>query len=282
MGELCVGIALGIILIYPLPFIDSMTLIGIATDFGDEDQYVFQMKSVIDRINPNATIYDITHKIPKFDIWAGSFILLQAVRYVPEGSIIIGIVDPEVATKRKPLAIKTHECVLLGPDNGLLYEAASSLNIEEIRQITSGKVVLKRGSTFDGRDVFSPTAAHLSLGMNFSEVGEKLDYMEKFTFPKPKYRRDYVKAYIIYIDSFKNATLGLPAKEFKNWTGSRRNVILRIGTTERAVQIAASYKEIKEVGLIEGSTGLMEISSYKSGAPIEALSRGEQVTILLE
>lgn len=254
-------------------------LIGLMTDFGEQDQYVFQMKSVINRINPSATVYDITHQIPKFDIWQGSFILCQAVRFLPDGSIIVAVVDPGVATERKAIAVRTKSCILIGPDNGLLYQASVNCGIREIRQIESEKVILKRGSTFDGRDVFSPAAANLSLGFRFDELGRKLAKMEKFTFPEPNYRKDRIEACILHLDSFGNAITNLPGDIFREWAGKDKRFYIRVGNSEWSAEFATSYYSMKEFGLIEGSTGYIEISSYQRGAPPE-LKRGESLTIL--
>src|SRR5579875_1005604 len=231
-------------------------MIGILTDFGEEDQYVFQMKSVIKRINPNAAIYDITHQIRKFDIWEGSFILTQAAKYVPAGSILIG------------------------PDNGLLYEAPSYCGIDEIRQISSEKVILKKGSTFDGRDVFAPAAAHLSLNMKFSDLGPELSRMEKFEFPRAEFSKEKISASVLHVDHFGNSVLNVNGKDFVRWSRGKKNFYLRVGCVEWSVQLHHSYSGMKEIGLIIGSTGLVEVSSVEGGAPEELMKRGENVVIL--
>ncbi len=255
-------------------------MIGILTDFGEEDQYVFQMKSVIKRINPNAAIYDITHQIRKFDIWEGSFILTQAAKYVPAGSILIAVVDPGVATRRKAIAVKTGKCILIGPDNGLLYEAASYCGIDEIRQISSEKVILKKGSTFDGRDVFAPAAAHLSLNMKFSDLGPELSRMEKFEFPRAEFSKEKISASVLHVDHFGNSVLNVNGKDFVRWSRGKKNFYLRVGCVEWSVQLHHSYSGMKEIGLIIGSTGLVEVSSFEGGAPEELMKRGENVVIL--
>jgi S-adenosylmethionine hydrolase len=257
-------------------------MIGILTDFGEEDQYVFQMKSVIKGINPDASIYDITHQIRKFDIWGGSFILTQATKYVPAGSILIGVVDPGVATSRKAIAVKTRKCILIGPDNGLLYEAASYCGIDEIRQVSSEKIILKKGSTFDGRDVFAPAAAHLSRGCNFSDIGPKLSQIEVFTFPKPRYLKDRIEAAILHVDHFNNSILNVPGEEFRKWAGGKKTFYIRVGSSEWVVRSSTSYQDIKELGIVLGSTGFMEVSSYQKGAPAELLKKGENIIILKE
>ncbi|MEM3638171.1 MAG: SAM-dependent chlorinase/fluorinase [Conexivisphaerales archaeon] len=254
-------------------------MIGILTDFGEEDHYVFQMKSVIKGINPEAEIYDITHSVEKYDIWDGSFLLQQATKFVPAGTILIGVVDPGVATSRKAIAIKTGTCTLIGPDNGLLYEAANSNRIEEVRQITSEKIILRRGSTFDGRDVFAPAAAHLSLGLDFSEIGPKVSRIEKFTFPAPDYFRSRINATVLHVDHFGNAILNVIGKDFRSWARGKKEFYIRVANTEWMARLSPSYAEMKDLGLVEGSTGYMEISSYRKGAPKE-MHKGETVIIL--
>ena len=63
--------------------------------------------------------------------------------------------------------------VLIGPDNGLLLAAADALGgIDEARALENRELMLPViSSSFHGRDIFSPIAAHLASGADFASVG---------------------------------------------------------------------------------------------------------------
>ncbi|MDZ7260989.1 MAG: SAM-dependent chlorinase/fluorinase, partial [candidate division KSB1 bacterium] len=95
-------------------------IITLLTDFGEADGYVGIMKGVILGINPEAQIVDLSHQVPPHDIEAGAFLLKQAYRYFPKGTIHVVVIDPGVGSDRKALAVATPDYTFLAPDNGVL------------------------------------------------------------------------------------------------------------------------------------------------------------------
>ena len=94
-------------------------IISFASDFGISDGSVGVVKGVINRIDPELKINDISHDIPPQNIKYGSLLLMRAIQYIPPG-VLLAVVDPGVGTERKPVAIETDWGVMVGPDNGLL------------------------------------------------------------------------------------------------------------------------------------------------------------------
>ena len=78
-------------------------IITLTTDFGLDDHYIGVMKGVILGINSDAVITDITHGIPKYDIFKAAFTVRNFYKYFPKYSIHIVVVDPEVGSERKPI-----------------------------------------------------------------------------------------------------------------------------------------------------------------------------------
>ena len=101
------------------------SIITLTTDFGISDHYVAAVKGVILSINPDATIVDLSHGVEPQGIEQAAFILSCALPYFPPGSIHVVVVDPEVGTQRRALAVCTGEGVFIGPDNGVLSPAFS-------------------------------------------------------------------------------------------------------------------------------------------------------------
>jgi len=148
-------------------------VIVLLTDFGLQDTYVGQMKGVILSICPDARLIDLTHAVTPQHVALGAFFLERALPFLPAGSIVLCVVDPGVGTSRKLLAVATDRQTFLAPDNGLLTPVFSSRNITACVSITSPEIMLpERSSTFHGRDIFSPAAAHLACGMPLERLGQ--------------------------------------------------------------------------------------------------------------
>jgi hypothetical protein len=146
-------------------------VITFLTDFGPSTPAV--CRGVMYGICPDATIIDISHQVPRYSIREGSGTLVFALPYMPVG-IHVAVVDPGVGTERLPIAIRTGRGdVLIGPDNGLLTAAADALGgIVEARSITNRDLMLPViSSSFHGRDIFSPVAAHLACDTDYATVG---------------------------------------------------------------------------------------------------------------
>ncbi len=107
--------------------------LALISDFGSRDHYVGAMKGVIASIAPDTHVIDITHGIPAQSIVAGAIALRESWRYFPPRTIFLAIVDPGVATARAPIAIDTCDgSRVVGPDNGVLWLAASEAGIKRI------------------------------------------------------------------------------------------------------------------------------------------------------
>ncbi len=181
---------------------DPRRVISLLTDFGTRDGFVGVMKGVIAGIAPDATVIDISHKVPAQDILSASLLLDSSFRFFPEGSIHIVVVDPGVGSNRRGLVVKANERYFVGPDNGVLTPVFENA---QIHSIENPELMLPRISlTFHGRDVFAPTAAHLALGRRIDEFGPALQDPVHLVLPQPKVSPDGMEGMVIYIDRFGN------------------------------------------------------------------------------
>ena len=130
------------------------------TDFGFAGPYVGQMKSAFYEIAPDSVIIDLMHDAPKFDPKASAYILSALVDYLPQDSIIVGVVDPGVGnSSRRPIMIQADSYWFVGPDNGLFQHVVNkSITVNCYEIITDESI----STSFHGRDVFAPAAAQLA------------------------------------------------------------------------------------------------------------------------
>src|SRR5438552_11792669 len=142
------------------------------TDFGLQDDFVGTCHGVMKRIAPDVEIIDITHGLEPGRVLQGALVLANTLPYMPEG-VHLAVVDPGVGGSRRALALRDASGRLyVGPDNGLLMPAAEKLGgIAEVHELANPEYALESVSrTFHGRDLFSPAAAHLALGVPPHEI----------------------------------------------------------------------------------------------------------------
>ena len=150
------------------------------TDFGTEDGAVSAMYGVAYTVDAGLNISDLTHGITPYDIWQASYRLVQTVRYWPEGTVFVSVVDPGVGPPRRSVVAKTSTGQLIvTPDNGTLTHIKRKYGISEARVIdeTVNRLAGSEESyTFHGRDVYAYTGARLAAGIiPFEEVGPAVD-----------------------------------------------------------------------------------------------------------
>ena len=189
---------------------NARPFISFLTDFGP-DSAPAVCKGVMLGIAPDAQIVDISHSIRKFAIRDGAFLLWSSLPWMPVG-VHVAVVDPGVGTARRPIGLLTGRGdVLIGPDNGLLTAPAAALGgLVEARVLENREWMLGRiSSTFHGRDIFSPIAAHLAVGGDFKAVGPVVDpaSLVSIEFPAPVVAPDALDTSILYIASFGNMHL---------------------------------------------------------------------------
>jgi len=257
-------------------------LITLTTDFGLLDPYVAEIKAVIYGINPDAKIVDISHQIEKFNIRMGAYVLASAAPYFPKGTIHIAVVDPGVGTKRKPILIETEKGFFIGPDNGILALAAEKQGIKHVYEIANPKYMLpKISTTFHGRDIFAPAAAHLSKGVSPSEFGPEIWQIVKPRFAKIVRRGSMLVGEVIHVDGFGNVITNFTAKELES-LGIRENLNLKIGETALKLRLCRAYAEVeaKKPLAIIGSHDFLEISvNQGNAARMFKVKAGDKVTL---
>ena len=240
-------------------------MITLTSDFGLNDPYVAEMKGVILTINPNANIIDITHGVEKFNIRIGAFLLASAARYFPKGTVHVAVVDPGVGTERRAILLQTPQGFFVGPDNGVLILAAQNQGIEHIYQITTPKFMLSKvSSTFHGRDVFAPVAAHLDMGVEPFEFGPEINDVVTPEFVRVKKRNDAFIGEVLHVDGFGNIITNINQKEISE----AKTVKIEMQNLTLNLQLCKTYAQAKPqqpIALI-GSHGFLEIALNQASA----------------
>ena len=258
----------------------SPPVIVLMTDFGLSDTYIGQMKSVILSIARSAQIFDLTHAITPQNIAQGAFLLGKSLPFFPDGSIVVSVVDPGVGTSRKAIAIETDRHIFLAPDNGLLTAVVEHCAIQQCVQINEERYLLKnRSSTFHGRDVFSPAAAHLASGVPLLELGRAIEPSECVQIAMPSCTTpDGGQSWeggVISTDHFGNLITSLDSDVFD------RSTAWLVGAGNcHPLPISITYGEVADQQPLAyvGSSGMIEIAVRNgSAANLLGLRDGDRV-----
>jgi S-adenosylmethionine hydrolase len=183
------------------------------TDFGLQDDFVGTCHGVIKRIAPETQIIDVTLGIRPGRVLQGALVLANTLPYMPVG-VHLAVVDPGVGGGRRPLALRDAEGrQYVGPDNGLLLPAAErNGGVAAAHELANPAYALASVSrTFHGRDLVSPAAAHLSLGVPLAELGPPIDpdALVRLDIPEPEVGLSRIRATILGVDRFGNISLNL-------------------------------------------------------------------------
>lgn len=159
------------------------------------------MKAAVLAACPEATLVDVSHSVPPFDLAVGGFLVWAGTRDFPRGSVHLAVVDPGVGTSRRALAFELAGSFYVGPDNGLF-----ALLVEGARPHLPDTVELRRPShasrTFEGRDVFAPAAGRLAAGDALRSLGT--------VGPSPSpLRGAAAENRVLWVDSFGNVITSL-------------------------------------------------------------------------
>lgn len=190
---------------------DALHIVAFITDFGIKDSYVCEMYSSVLRECPRARLMDITHQIPRGNIKAASYLVWRASKFLPEGSVIVVIVDPGVGSNRQMVIINAQNRFFVGPDNGLFSRILDPNESCKVRIIDWNDTRSEHKSrTFHGRDIFAPVAGRLAAGYKFDEIGNSGKLLNTAPSNAPRICEGFIEGEIVYIDHFGNAATDLP------------------------------------------------------------------------
>jgi S-adenosylmethionine hydrolase len=260
------------------------------TDFGLQDDFVGTCHGVMKRIAPDVEIIDITHGIAPQAVLQGALTLANTLPFMPEG-VHLAVVDPGVGGSRRALAIRDGQGrIHVGPDNGLLIPAAEKLGgIEAAHELTNPEYALESVSrTFHGRDLFSPAAAHLALGLALAELGPPLDpdALARIDLPEPEIGSSRIRCTVVSVDRFGNVQLNLDRSHLERAgvvPGTR--IELQVGPERYYAVVARTFADARPGDIILYEDAYRNLSIAISGgsaAAMFAIVEGQDLRIHLD
>ena len=250
-----------------------MSIITLLTDFGLQDEYVGVVKGVVLSINPTVCLIDLTHTIEHQNIVQAAQVLGAAYTYFPKGTIHMGIVDPGVGSSRRIVAGQCQGHGFIAPDNGMLPAVWGDHRPDELYYVENRNLFLSTiSASFHGRDIFAPVAAHLSLGLEWAQLGPpaEFDRLEKRPITKGEIiDQNTIMGEITAIDHFGNLISNISADQLYQMAGktSGADVLVQIG--KQKINGISSYYQQSETGQLValiGSRSRLEIALNQGSA----------------
>jgi hypothetical protein len=259
-------------------------VVTLLTDFGTQDHYVASMKGVILGINPGCTLIDISHEVSPHDIREGAWILANVYTTFPKRTIHLAVVDPGVGSARKPILLVTKNYFFVGPDNGLLSLAAKKDGVRKTIVLSNRSFFRPSVSTtFHGRDVFAPIAAHLSAGIPPELLGCRVRSWVKLDLGEPRRVKGDLVGEISHIDAFGNIVTNVSQQVLSGFA-KKHPIVIFIGKREIR-GLRKGYWEVRKGELLAliGSGDFLEISVREGDAQKVLKSRwSDRVRIRLQ
>ncbi len=294
----------------------AASMIAFMTDFGTADPFVGIVKGVIAGIAPEAVVIDLTHEIPPGDIRRAAITLWQAAPFFPPFTVFLAVVDPGVGTVRRPMMLQSNagqpgkKYAFIGPDNGL-FTFVLTEGFQAWELSNSAFRLPFPSTTFHGRDIFAPAAAHAARGVPGPQFGPSLP--DPVRLPMPRLEEtvpgsiagEALSGEILFADRFGNylTSLGvferqgseslyfypwLPGAHPRTYPTQGIRIVLPDGSRLRLVDTFAAIPPGSLAGVV-GSSGLLEIAANRAsatgllnlpeGAPITLETTGQHSTL---
>jgi S-adenosylmethionine hydrolase len=173
------------------------------SDFGLRDDAVAICKGVMLQVEPSLRVIDLTHEVTPFAIQDGARLLADTADHYPTGTVFLGVIDPGVGGSRKPMIARTQRGQwFVLPDNGLVTLVADRQGLVGAREIVNPRWMrgAARSTTFHGRDVFAPAAAHLAHGADWTQAGPPIAQPVRLDIESARLDGDVIRGSVIATD----------------------------------------------------------------------------------
>lgn len=192
----------------------SPPTIAVLTDYGWNDPYVGALYGTILSINPEARLATITHAAPDYDVREASYILATVANEFPTGTVFLAVVDPDAGGSRRRIIVETQDKkYFVGPDNGVFTDVIKTSGLKRAVEI-SNVLWYRRGvtsTTFEGRDIFGPAAAHLSNERKISDAGKQIFDPVQFDRTPASFTDTGISGEILHRDHYGNLVTNIQA-----------------------------------------------------------------------
>jgi len=276
-------------------------VVSLTTDFGLSDTYVGQLHAALLQVDPTLQIVDLSHDIEPGAIESTLFHTECAWGAFPDGSVHLVIVDPGVGSDRGIVLIQIDgssevpRALLVGPDTGVLSSGlpasmrrSAPFPVGSVRTVAGVSAVEVTespvrdstvSSTFHGRDIMAPVAAHAAAGQPLTTLGRPVDSVVVAPRLDAAITAEGGVGRVVHVDRFGNAITNIRSSQAPR---RFRLQIKRLTISGPAMSyLEGSGGRVEQAVAIGGSCGFLEIATFGDSAAVQlGLSVGDTVTIV--
>jgi len=197
-----------------------MSIITLTTDFGNKDFFVASVKGAILSGVKNALIVDVSHEIQPYNHSEAAYVLKNAYKTFPKGTIHIIGVESELTPENRHIAMVFEGHYFIGSDNGIFSMIKDDLKAEKIVEINIHE---NESSSFYVLDAFVKVASHLSRMGKLEVIGKTIKTIKQITNINPvvNNKENQILGSVIYIDNYGNVVTNINRKFFDEIGKSR-------------------------------------------------------------
>lgn len=251
-----------------------MPIITLTTDFGLKDYFVSAVKGSIYTELSDINIVDISHLISPYDVAEGAYIIQNAYRSFPKGSIHIIGIDSELTPEKRHLTVFLDGHYFICADNGIISLIANEIRPGKIVEITIHDRVEDH---FTILGPFVKVACHLARGGSLDVIGKVTNEIKinKHIAPSVSEKNVLISGHVLYIDNYGNVVTNITKKLFDKVCKNRSFVITARST--RFTQILNQYSDVVNFSVapekrdsdgnklaLWNASGYLELAIYKS------------------
>jgi len=199
----------------------------------------------------------------------------------PDGTIHVAVVDPGVGGVRRPVILEMGNQIYVGPDNGLFGLLLQDFPLTGAWKLTNSRYFgEKASSTFHGRDLFAPAAAHVARGIHPSSLGPAIEDPHHLALPPCSMEPGRLKGEVLWIDHFGNCITNISEDLVRTWAGEDPFCV-RV-SSHVLDEISPCYESVPqgEVLAVFSSFGNLEIARNQERADqLPGLNPGDPVIL---
>ena len=251
-----------------------MPIVTLMTDFGNKDYAVAAVKGAILSTVEKPEIIDISHVIAPYNPTQAAYVLKNAYRTFPKGSIHIIGVASEKTPETQHLAMQFDGHYFIGADNGIFSMITGDLKYDKMVAIN---IHDNMPATYPVLEVFVWVAAHLSRNGTLEVVGQPVNKIKELKELRPVVnpKGDQILGAVIYVDNYGNVITNITRKIFREVGKSRsfnifaRNVKFKkvYETYSEAIDFSIPKEKREEDGkkiALFNDADHLELAIYKS------------------
>ncbi|TGV01647.1 SAM hydrolase/SAM-dependent halogenase family protein [Flavivirga rizhaonensis] len=253
-----------------------MAIITLTTDFGEKDHFAGATKGAIYSELHDVKIVDISHSISPFSIPEAAYIIQNAYRSFPKGTIHIIGIDSEINPENKHIAVKLDDHFFICANNGIMSMICAEISPEKIVEIN---IHDKIQTSFPVLDVFVKAACHIARGGTLEVIGKPIKEIKpiKNIVPYVNDDKTQIIGSVIYIDNYGNVITNIKRHFFETIQKGRAFEISARNNKFKTIykkysdfvnfEIEENKRNDEGRGLVVFNSGdFLEIAVYKSNS----------------